>query len=342
MSPLLEVEHLRVQLPVGGELRSVIRDVDLTLEPGEVLAMVGESGSGKSMTARAIMGLLPPGAEVGGRIAFDGADLSAASSRQLRELRLRRIGMIFQDPRAAINPVHRIGDFLTEVLVRELGVPRSDAMKRAEGVLQEVRIRDPEHCLHQYPHELSGGMLQRVMIAAVLLSEPDLILADEPTTALDVTTQAEVIALLSDLRRARELAMVFITHDLELAAAISDRIAVMYAGSVVETVAAAEALTRPLHPYTEALLESRPDIAVRLDVIPQISGRPIAAYEVDAGCPFHPRCRYAEEQCSLTPPKTALVGTGLVMCHRAQERLGGLHISGEQNSLADGLGAQAG
>lgn len=342
MSPLLEVEHLRVRLPVGGRMRPVIGDVDLTLEPGEVLAMVGESGSGKSMTARAIMGLLPPGAEVGGRIAFDGADITAADSRMLRELRLRRIGMIFQDPRAAINPVHRIGDFLTEVLVRELGVPRKDALQRAESVLQEVRIRDPAHCLQQYPHELSGGMLQRVMIAAVLLSEPDLILADEPTTALDVTTQAEVIALLADLREARRLAMVFITHDLELAAAISDRIAVMYAGNVVETIAAADALTHPVHPYTEALLESRPDIAVRLDVIPQISGRPIAAHEVDAGCPFHPRCRYVQDQCRLTPPATVAAKAGSVMCHRAQERLAGLRISGERLSARDELGARLG
>ncbi|MHB1835838.1 MAG: ABC transporter ATP-binding protein [Solirubrobacteraceae bacterium] len=320
MSPLLEVEHLAVQLPIDRGQRPVLHDVSFSLERSEVLAVVGESGSGKSMTARAIVRLLPPGATTSGRVAFDGSELMSAGRRQLRELRARRIGMIFQDPRAAINPIHRIGDFLTEALVRERGVSEREARDRAVRVLGEVGIDDPHRRLRQHPHELSGGMLQRVMIASVLLSEPDLILADEPTTALDVTTQAEVIAVLNDLRAAREMAMLFITHDLELAATISDRIAVMYAGYLVETLPAAQALERPVHPYTEALLRSRPLLRERMREIPQIPGRPLAAYEVPDGCPFHPRCGYAQQQCRVNLPAPVSADTDSVMCLRADER----------------------
>ena len=314
------MDHLAVELPIEGKLRPVIHDVSIQLGRGEVLAVVGESGSGKSMTVRAIVGLLPPGARSAGRIMFDDVDLLRASRPALRQIRERRIGMIFQDPRAAINPVYRIGDFLTEVLVRERGVGKADALDRAAAVLEEVRIEDPRRCLRQHPHQLSGGMLQRVMIASVLLSEPDLILADEPTTALDVTTQAEVIAVLGDLRKARQMAMVFITHDLELAATISDRVAVMYAGYLVETLPSAEALRRAVHPYTEALLESRPKLRERLRVIPQIPGRPLAAYETPSGCPFHPRCRYVQERCRRELPAVARADADSVMCLRADER----------------------
>jgi len=319
MTALLEVEHLSVQLPIDGRLQPVIHDASFSLARGEVLAMVGESGSGKSMSARAVLGLLPPRARTGGSVSFDGIPLLSAGRRELRDIRLRRVGMIFQDPRAAINPVHRIGDFLTEALVRELGVDGAEALRRAEKVLTEVRIADPARCLRQYPHQLSGGMLQRVMIASVLLAEPELILADEPTTALDVTTQAEVVALLDDLRRARGMAMIFITHDLELAAAISDRVAVMYAGRIVETLSSADALAHPAHPYTEALLESRPDLRRRVAEIPQIPGRPRAAYEAGPGCPFHERCRYAEDRCRDQLPPLEAWERGAAMCWRADE-----------------------
>jgi oligopeptide/dipeptide ABC transporter ATP-binding protein len=320
VSALLELDRLAVQLPIDRVQRPVLHDVSFSLERGEVVALVGESGSGKSMTARAIVGLLPPGATTSGRVVFDGMDLSKASRRQLRRVRARRIGMIFQDPRAAINPIHRIGDFLTEALVRERGVGEREARAKAVAVLDEVGIDEPARRLRQHPHELSGGMLQRVMIASVLLAEPDLILADEPTTALDVTTQAEVIALLDDLRSAREMAMVFITHDLELAATISDRLAVMYAGYLVETLPSAEALERPVHPYTEALLRSRPLLRERMTAIPQIPGRPLAAYEAPAGCPFRPRCGYAQERCAVQLPTPVNPDSDSVMCLRAEER----------------------
>ncbi len=320
MSALLEVDQLAVQLPIGQRLRPVLHDVSFTLARGEVLAVVGESGSGKSMTARAIVRLLPPGAASSGRVTFDGTDVGSATRAQLRELRARRVGMIFQDPRAAINPIHRIGDFLTEALVRDRRMRKAEAHERAVAVLGEVGIDDPGRRLRQHPHELSGGMLQRVMIASVLLAEPDLILADEPTTALDVTTQAEVVAVLGDLRRERAMAMVFITHDLELAAAISDRVAVMYAGYLVETLPAAQALERPIHPYTEALLRSRPELSRRMAAIPQIPGRPLAAHEATGGCPFQPRCSYAIERCAAERPEPVRLGGESVMCHRAQER----------------------
>jgi oligopeptide/dipeptide ABC transporter ATP-binding protein len=320
VSALLEVDRLAVQLPIDGIQQPVLHDVSFSLKRGEVLAVVGESGSGKSMTARAIVGLLPPGATASGRVVFDGIDLGRAGRRQRRDIRGRRIGMIFQDPRAAINPIHRIGDFLTEALVREHGVGERQARIRAASVLEEVGLDEPHRRLRQHPHELSGGMLQRVMIASVLLAEPDLILADEPTTALDVTTQAEVIALLDGLRSARELAMVFITHDLELAATISDRVSVMYAGYLVETLASAQALERPVHPYTEALLRSRPPLRHRMVEIPQIPGRPLAAYEVPSGCPFHPRCSYAQERCKAELPAPVSASSEEVMCLRADER----------------------
>jgi oligopeptide/dipeptide ABC transporter ATP-binding protein len=321
VTPLLEVDHLAVQLPIERRQRPVLHDVSFQLERGEVLAVVGESGSGKSMTARAVLRLLPAGATTSGRVVFDGLDIGSAGTAELRRLRSRRIGMIFQDPRAAINPVHRIGDFLTEVLVREHGVAKMAALDRAAAMLDEVGIDEPRRRLRQYPHELSGGMLQRVMIASVLLLEPDLILADEPTTALDVTTQAEVIAILDDLRKARGTAMIFITHDLELAASVSDRTAVMYAGYLVETLPSRQALERPAHPYTEALLRSRPDLLQRMERIPQIPGRPLAPYEVGAGCPFEPRCAYADDECRRELPPITHGGEGSARCfHTASVR----------------------
>ena len=212
------------------------------------------------MTARAIDRLLPRGAEVDGSIRFDGRDVGALAGAELRRYR-SQVAMIFQDPRAHINPVRRIGDFMTEALRTNLGVPAAEARRRAVDMLGQVGIEDGERRLRQYPHQLSGGMLQRVMIAAALLTEPRLLLADEPTTALDVTTQAEVMAILDDLRREFGLAMLFITHDLELAAAICDRTAVMYAGQIVEIRSSALLHDDPLHPYTAALAAARPDIA---------------------------------------------------------------------------------
>jgi oligopeptide/dipeptide ABC transporter ATP-binding protein len=325
--PLLDVQGLSVQLPVRGSMRTVLDDISLAIRPGEALGLVGESGSGKSMTARAIGRLLPKGAQTEGTVLFRGRDVGALAGAELRGFR-GQVAMIFQDPRAHVNPVRRIGDFMTEALRANQGVPAAEARRRAAGMLAQVGIDDGERRLRQYPHELSGGMLQRVMIAAALLTEPLLLLADEPTTALDVTTQAEVMAILDNLRRDYGLAMLFITHDLELAAAICDRTIVMYAGQVVEVRSSALLHEDPLHPYTAALAAARPDIgrtAARLRAIP---GRPLSAFEAPIDeCAFAPRCQYASDSCRSGVPDLTELDGGLARCVRAHELRGQLAVA---------------
>jgi oligopeptide/dipeptide ABC transporter ATP-binding protein len=316
---LLEIHDLTVELVIDRRYRKVLQDVSLTLGRAEVVSLVGESGSGKSMTARSVMNLLPPAGKITGDISFEGRSMLGASTKQWREFRSNHAGMIFQDPRASINPVHRIGDFLIEALVRNRGVSRKVALERASILLAQVGIEDAERCLRQYPHEVSGGMLQRVMIASVLLAGPQLILADEPTTALDVTTQSDVIAILDDLRREREMAMLFITHDLELAAAFSDRVAVMYAGYIVEVSTPAQLHSRPRHPYTAGLLRSRPLLHERTARLSQIAGRPLSAYEAPPGCPFQDRCPFVAPECTVEVPAPTLLGESIVRCVRAED-----------------------
>ncbi|MGN6172944.1 MAG: ABC transporter ATP-binding protein [Streptosporangiaceae bacterium] len=322
--PLLEVDGLTVLLDVAGAKRAVLRDVSLTLWPGEAVGLVGESGSGKSMTARAIDRLLPRGAEVHGSIRFDGSDVGGLSGAALRRYR-NQVAMIFQDPRAHTNPVRRIGDFMTEALSTTRGVPPAEARRRAVDMLTRVGIEDGARRLRQYPHQMSGGMLQRIMIAAALLTEPRLLLADEPTTALDVTTQAEVMAILDGLRRDFGLAMLFITHDLELAAAICDRTVVMYAGQIVEVRASALLHGDPLHPYTAALAAARPDIGQTAHRLRAIPGRPLSAFEAPtAECAFAPRCAHAIDICRAAVPELVDLDGGTSRCVRARELRGQL------------------
>ena len=323
-APLLEVDGLTVLLDVAGAKRAVLRDVSLTLWPGEAVGLVGESGSGKSMTARAIDRLLPRGAEVHGSIRFDGSDVGEFAGADLRGYR-NQVAMIFQDPRAHTNPVRRIGDFMTEALCTNLGVPSAEARRRAVNMLTQVGIENGDRRLRQYPHQMSGGMLQRIMIAAALLTEPRLLLADEPTTALDVTTQAEVMAILDGLRRDFGLAMLFITHDLELAAAICDRTVVMYAGQIVEVRASALLHGDPLHPYTAALAAARPDIAQTAHRLRAIPGRPLSAFEAPAAeCAFAPRCAHASDICRAAVPDLVDLDAGTSRCARARELRGQL------------------
>jgi oligopeptide/dipeptide ABC transporter ATP-binding protein len=326
-APLLDVDGLTVRLPVDGTARPVLRDVSFTIRAGEAVGLVGESGSGKSMTARAIDRLLPPGAQVEGQVRFQGQGVSELAAAELRAFRAK-VAMIFQDPRAHVNPVRRIGDFMTEALRTNLRVPARYAERRAANMLAQVGIEDGERRLRQYPHELSGGMLQRVMIATALLTDPRLLLADEPTTALDVTTQAEVMAILDNLRREFGLAMLFITHDLELAAAICDRTIVMYAGQVVEVRSSALLHDDPLHPYTAALTAARPDIertATRLRAIP---GRPLSAFEAPAGeCAFAPRCPHASDSCRQGVPELTVLDGGQSRCVQAAELRGQLAVT---------------
>jgi oligopeptide/dipeptide ABC transporter ATP-binding protein len=322
MSALLEVTGLTVRLPVEGQLRTVLRDVSLSVNQGEVLGLVGESGSGKSMTARSIMRLLPAGADVSGSVRFHDHEVLSMTKRELRALRTRDVSMVFQDPHAHINPVRRLGDFLAEPLTTNQHVARAEALSRSARILRQVGIPDAERRLRQYPHEISGGMLQRVMIASTLLSESQLILADEPTTALDVTTQSEVMGLLQEISDQRDLALIFITHDLELARAVCDRIAVMYAGQIVEVMPASTIHDRALHPYTKALMASRPSLDRRLTRMPQISGRPLSAYEAPDGCPFQSRCPHVVERCAMARPELRLIDGVHVRCIRAEELRG--------------------
>lgn len=320
---VLSINHLSMDLPVAGVLRRVIHDVTLEVDPGEAVGLVGESGAGKSMTARAAIRLLPEGAVTGGDISFNGVSVLTMGAGVLREYRMHDVAMIFQDPRAAINPVRTIGDFLVEALV-ERGDAEAAATAVVTGLLEAVGIGDVARRLRQYPHELSGGLLQRVMIAAALAIEPKLLLADEPTTALDVTTQAEVMVNLDTLRRDHGLAMIFVTHDLELASAVCDRIAVMYAGSLVEDSPAKGLHHDALHPYTAALLASRPSVSARERRLVAIPGRPLSAFEVGPGCAFASRCPFAQDRCHVERPVLRTVGSGRVACHRSEELRGQL------------------
>src|ERR1700716_2598231 len=296
-APLLELDALTVSLPIEGSMRAVLHDVSFAIRPGEALGLVGESGSGKSMTARAIDRLLPPGAAVAGRIRFGGKDVMTLAGADLKRFR-GEVAMIFQDPRAHTNPVRRIGDFMTEALRTNAGVPKDEAAGRAVALLKSVGIEDGERRLRQYPHELSGGLLQRVMIATALLTQPRLLLADEPTTALDVTTQAEVLAILDNLRSKLRLSMLFITHNLELAAAICDRTVVMYAGQVVEVRESNRLHDQPLHPYTAALAAARPNIDATAHRLTAIPGRPLSGFEAPQNeCAFTARCPHAADVC---------------------------------------------
>lgn len=324
MSALLEIEGLTVSLPVDRMPRVVLSDVTVSIAAGEAVGLVGESGSGKSMTARAVGRILPRGAIVGGRVDFDGVDVLGLSGGDLRRYRTEGVAMIFQDPRAHTNPVRRVGDFLTESMRTNLGMTSAASTARAIELLESVGIDDPPRRMRQYPHQLSGGMLQRVMIASALAVRPRLILADEPTTALDVTTQAEVMAILDDLRREHGVALLLITHDLELASAVCDRTAVMYAGAVMQEQPSATLHDDPLHPYTAALVRARPEISSTAERLLAIPGRPLSAFEAPAGCAFAPRCSHVDETCATGSLALLDVAGGRSRCRRIDEVRGTL------------------
>jgi oligopeptide/dipeptide ABC transporter ATP-binding protein len=316
-SPLLELNAISLDLPVRGQLQRVIHDVTLTIDAGDSVGLVGESGSGKSMTARTIMRLVRRGWVAGGTVAFQGENVYEMDAQRLRRLRGSDIAMIYQDPRAHTNPVRTNGDSLLEGMLAQ-GLSRDAARERALDLLAEVGIPDGERRMRQYPHQLSGGLLQRIMIAAAMSLTPRLLLADEPTTALDVTTQEEVMAILDDQRRDRGLAMLVITHDLDLAAAVTDRIAVMYAGVLLEVGPSQAIHGASRHPYTVGLLASRPVVGSRSRIRP-IPGRPLSAFEVGPGCVFASRCPFVADICTTERPRLRRVGDHQVACHRVEE-----------------------
>ena len=314
---LLELDRISLDLPIRGQLQRVIHDVTLTIAAGESVVLVGESGSGKSMTARAIMRLTKRDWVTGGTVRFDGENIYEMDAPRLRRLRGSDVAMIYQDPRAHTNPVRTNGDSLLEGMLAQ-GVPRSAAVEKGLGLLAEVGIPDGGRRMQQYPHELSGGLLQRVMIAAAVSLQPQLLLADEPTTALDVTTQEEVMAILDEQRVERGLAMLVITHDLDLASAVTDRIAVMYAGVILEVAPSHNLHEASRHPYTVGLLASRPVVGARRR-IRTIPGRPLSAFEVRPGCVFASRCPFVADICRAERPTLRPVGDHQVACHRVEE-----------------------
>ena len=309
-APLLELRSITTELDIQGRHWPVVRDVSFTIGRGEVVGLVGESGSGKSMTARTILKLLPPKARISGEALLDGVDLTGLSKKELQEVRARRVAMIFQDPRAHVDPLWTSGDHLMEGLRVNGGLSRGEAKARALELLSDVGIVDGERVLRAYPGALSGGMLQRVMIAGALGANPELLIADEPTTALDVTIQADIVAIFDGLRRERSLAMLFITHDLELASALCDRLLVMYAGRIMEEQPTASLFASPLHPYTAGLLEARPVIDKRQERLTVIPGKPPTPAETPPGCPFNPRCGFVQDACLPEAPPLRRVEAG--------------------------------
>ena len=279
-----------------------VESVDLTLMPGRTLGIVGESGSGKTMLSRAILGLLPRHARLDGRVRFDGADLTRLEPGALRRLRGRSLAVVFQDPMTSLNPVLTIGLQIMETLREHLGMTGATARKRAAELLAAVGIAEPEQRLRQYPHQLSGGMCQRAVIAMALSCEPKLLIADEPTTALDVTIQAQILELLDRLQHELGMAVLLITHDLGVVAGHADRVVVMYAGRVVETATTEALFEHPTHPYTEGLLAAVPRIDAPRARLHAIPGQVPAATAWPPGCRFHPRCPYAWEKCVAQEP----------------------------------------
>ena len=297
---LLEVRDLRTHFFTRDGVVRAVDGVSLSVERGRTLGLVGESGCGKSVTALSIMGLIPqpPARIVGGEVVFDGRDLTTVSERELEDVRGKRIAMIFQDPMTSLNPTLTIGTQLLETIRRHLRLPKREARRRAVELLDEVGLPNPEARLDDYPHRLSGGMRQRVMIAMAVSCEPDLLIADEPTTALDVTVQAQVLDLLDELRTEHDMAMIVITHDMGVIAEVADEVVVMYAGQVVEQAPATELFARPEHPYTEALLGALPqleDETARAGRLTAIAGRPPDLLDPPEGCRFAARCPYAHE-----------------------------------------------
>jgi peptide/nickel transport system ATP-binding protein len=307
--PLLAVEQLSVDLPTPrGRLRAVDQ-VDLGLKAGHTLGIVGESGSGKTMLSRAILQLAPRRARLSGRVQFDGRELTTLAAEALRRLRGRSIAVVFQDPMTSLNPVLTIGRQIVETLREHLAIDAAAARRRAVELLAEVGIPAPEQRLRQYPHQLSGGMRQRVAIAIALSCEPRLLIADEPTTALDVTVQAQILDLLARERQRRDMAMILITHDLGIVAGRTDEVAVMYAGRIVERAPTVHLFKAMRMPYTEALLAAIPKLdAAPHTPLPAISGRPPDPTRPFPGCSFAPRCRYRAERCEEQKPGLTSIG----------------------------------
>ena len=322
MTHLLEVENLQVKFALRfGEL-TAIDGISFTLDKGERLGLVGESGAGKSVTGFAIINLLSkPGYISGGRVLFNGQELNRLQDEAMRDIRGNRIGMIFQDPMMTLNPVLSIGTQMVETLYAHGNISRKDAEKIALEKLQKVQIPSPEKRLKQYPHEFSGGMRQRIVIAIALITDPDLIIADEPTTALDVTIQAEIMDLLLSLCESEDMGLILITHDLAVVSQVTEKIAVMYAGKIVEAGLTEAVITEPKHPYTQGLIKALPGNLLPGSRLNQIPGMMPTLTDIPPGCAFHPRCTIADSKCESKAPMLISINdqNRMVACHMVKK-----------------------
>jgi peptide/nickel transport system ATP-binding protein len=319
--PVLSVQGLKTHFFTRRGVARAVDGIDLTVNAGEIVGLVGESGSGKSITGFSIIGLVAePGRVVGGSVELEGRDLLALSPREMRKLRGNRVSMIFQDPMMSLNPLLRVETQLVETVRAHEAVSEKAAKARALDALVRIGIPAPEQRLQAYPHQLSGGMRQRVAIAMALINRPRLVIADEPTTALDVTIQSQILYEVQNLCRESGTAMIWITHDLGIVAGLADRIAVMYAGRIVETGSTEQVLTRPLNPYTRALMRSIPRPGKHGDRLPQISGMAPSLLDLPKGCAFSPRCPDASAICAEAPPAHAAEKGWVVRCWKAMEQ----------------------
>jgi len=313
--PVLSVRNLKVAFPTRRRTLTAVDDVSFDIAAGEVLGVVGESGAGKSLTGAAVIGLLePPGRIVGGEVRLSGRRIDNLPAEEMRKLRGRRIGMVFQDPLTSLNPLYRIGDQLIETIRTHADVSEAQAREQAIALLQEAGIQGARARIDSYPHEFSGGMRQRVVLALALCAEPDLLIADEPTTALDVSIQAQIITLLKRLCRERGTAVMLVTHDMGVIAETADRVAVMYAGRIAEIGPVRDVVQRPRHPYTKGLMGAIPTIAGHSSRLVQIPGTMPRLDAIPKGCAFHPRCTYAFDRCRAERPEPLPAGNSRVAC----------------------------
>lgn len=321
-APLLEVEDLHVEFRTREGVARAVNGVSYTVNEGETLAVLGESGSGKSVTAQAIMGILdtPPGFVTGGAVRFRGTDLLQLPEKDRRTFRGRHISMIFQDALSSLNPVFTVGYQIGEMFRVHQGMSRKDAKSRAIELMDQVRIPAAKQRVNDYPHQFSGGMRQRIMIAMSLALDPDVLIADEPTTALDVTVQAQVMELIADVQRERNMGLILITHDLGVVADVADKIAIMYAGRIVESAPVHDIYSAPAHPYTEGLLHSIARVDQKGQELFAIKGLPPSLTRLPNGCSFNPRCPYAQDICREQRPESVSIGPGrATACHFWQE-----------------------
>ena len=321
MDELLDIKHLNIRFVNGSREVEVISDLSLSLGRNETLGIVGESGSGKSVTSLAVMQLLPRAtSKTGGEIIFDGVDLLKLSESEMQSVRGDKIAMIFQEPMTSLNPIHQVGKQIAESIRLHSKATKKEAMSRARELLELCGIPDPGQRMREYPHQLSGGMRQRVMIAIALASDPELLIADEPTTALDVTIQAQILELMKSIKKDRDMSIIMITHDLGIVYDFCDRVAVLYTGELVESGPVKALFSDPLHPYTEGLIGALPKLGSDKEQLESIDGMVPDFDDMPRGCHFHPRCKYATERCKTEHPPLVTKADGRqVRCFRGEE-----------------------